>query len=577
MTILGINAYHADASASLLIDGKLIVAIEEERFTRTKHWAGFPVQSIIFCLKEANISLSDIDYIAIGRDPKAKLFKKLRFLLSSPIHAFRYALTRLHNAKQVSSIEEILMQVDTSCSLDILKKKIVQVEHHRAHLASAFYPSPFHEAAVLSIDGAGDFSTTMLGMAKGTSLKVLESIDFPHSLGVFYTAMTQLLGFPYYGDEYKIMGLAPYGNPIFVDALRDVIQIIPDGLFKLNLNYFQSPHKGYVYYSEDNLPLVHSLFNEKMEMRFGMLRKKDEPLTQHHKDLAASVQRITEEVIFHVLNYLHKTTGLNKVCIAGGVAQNSVANGKITRNTPFKEVYIPSAGHDAGISMGAAYWVHHHQAAQQRSAAVFNACTGSQYSNEEIITVCKELNLEYKQIDEATLFDYVASRLAEGKVVGWFNGRAEFGPRALGGRSILADPRRVDAKELLNSKIKRRESFRPFAPSILKEQVKAWFEIDEPVPFMEKVFPIKKDKQALIPAVTHADGSGRLQTVDKEVSNRYYKLIDAFYQQTEVPILLNTSFNENEPIVNAPIEAIRCFLRTDMDLLVMQNIVLERY
>jgi carbamoyltransferase len=577
MTILGINAYHADASASLLIDGKLIVAIEEERFTRTKHWAGFPVQSIIFCLKEANISLSDIDYIAIGRDPKAKLFKKLRFLLSSPIHAFRYALTRLHNAKQVSSIEEILMQVDTSCSLDILKKKIVQVEHHRAHLASAFYPSPFHEAAVLSIDGAGDFSTTMLGMAKGTSLKVLESIDFPHSLGVFYTAMTQLLGFPYYGDEYKIMGLAPYGNPIFVDALRDVIQIIPDGLFKLNLNYFQSPHKGYVYYSEDNLPLVHSLFNEKMEMRFGMLRKKDEPLTQHHKDLAASVQRITEEVIFHVLNYLHKTTGLNKVCIAGGVAQNSVANGKITRNTPFKEVYIPSAGHDAGISMGAAYWVHHHQAAQQRSAAVFNACTGSQFTNEEIITVCKELNLEYKQIDEATLFDYVASRLAEGKVVGWFNGRAEFGPRALGGRSILADPRRVDAKELLNSKIKRRESFRPFAPSILKEQVKAWFEIDEPVPFMEKVFPIKKDKQALIPAVTHADGSGRLQTVDKEVSNRYYKLIDAFYQQTEVPILLNTSFNENEPIVNAPIEAIRCFLRTDMDLLVMQNIVLERY
>jgi carbamoyltransferase len=577
MTILGINAYHADASASLLIDGKLIVAIEEERFTRTKHWAGFPVHSIIFCLKEANISLSDIDYIAIGRDPKAKLFKKLRFLLSSPVHAFRYALTRLHNAKQVSSIEEILMQVDTSCSLDILKKKIVQVEHHRAHLASAFYPSPFHEAAVLSIDGAGDFSTTMLGMAKGSSLEVLESIDFPHSLGVFYTAMTQLLGFPYYGDEYKIMGLAPYGNPIYVDALRDVIQIIPDGLFKLNLNYFQSPHKGYVYYSEDNLPLVHSLFNEKMEMRFGMLRKKDEPLTQHHKDLAASVQRITEEVIFHVLNYLHKTTGLNKVCIAGGVAQNSVANGKITRNTPFKEVYIPSAGHDAGISMGAAYWVHHHQAAQQRSAAVFNACTGSQYSNEEIITVCKELNLEYKQIDEATLFDYVASRLAEGKVVGWFNGRAEFGPRALGGRSILADPRRVDAKELLNSKIKRRESFRPFAPSILKEQVKAWFEIDEPVPFMEKVFPIKKDKQALIPAVTHADGSGRLQTVDKEVSNRYYKLIDAFYQQTEVPILLNTSFNENEPIVNAPIEAIRCFLRTDMDLLVMQNIVLERY
>ncbi len=576
MIILGINAYHADASAAILIDGKLVAATEEERFTRTKHWAGFPVVSIAFCLKEAGITLADVDYIAIGRDPKAKLFKKLLFLLSSPIAAFRYAIQRFKNAKQVSSIEAILSTVDTSCDTATLKNKIIQVEHHRAHLASAFYPSPFEEAAVLSIDGAGDFTTTMLGRAKGSSLEVLESIDFPHSLGVFYSAMTQLLGFPYYGDEYKIMGLAPYGNPIYVDALRDVIQIIPDGLFKLNLSYFQSPHKGYVHYSEEHLPLVHTLFNEKMEERFGKLRKKEEALTQYHKDLAASVQRITEEVIFHVLRYVHKQTGLDKVCIAGGVAQNSVANGKITRNTPFKEVYIPSAGHDAGISMGAAYWVHHHQAQQARSETVMQACTGSQYSNEEIIAVCKELNLNYKQVEEATIFDYVATRLAAGKVVGWFNGRAEFGPRALGGRSILADPRRDDAKELLNLKIKRRESFRPFAPSILKEQVSQWFELDEPVPFMEKVFPIRKEKQAQIPAVTHADGSGRLQTVDKTVSERYYKLIDAFYQQTQVPILLNTSFNENEPIVNAPEEAIRCYLRTDMDMLVMQNIILER-
>ena len=576
MIILGINAYHADASAALLIDGKLVAATEEERFTRTKHWAGFPVLSIAFCLKEAGITLADVDYIAIGRDPKAKLFKKLLFLLSSPIAVFRYAIQRFKNAKQVSSIEAILCTVDTSCDTATLKNKIIQVEHHRAHLASAFYPSPFEEAAVLSIDGAGDFTTTMLGKAKGTSLDVLESIDFPHSLGVFYSAMTQLLGFPYYGDEYKIMGLAPYGNPIYVDALRDVIQIIPDGLFKLNLSYFQSPHKGYVHYSEDHLPLVHTLFNEKMEERFGKLRKKEEALTQYHKDLAASVQRITEEVIFNVLRYVHQKTGLDKVCIAGGVAQNSVANGKITRNTPFKEVYIPSAGHDAGISMGAAYWVHHHQAQQARSETVMQACTGSQFTNEEIIAVCKELNLNYKQVEEATIFDYVATRLAAGKVVGWFNGRAEFGPRALGGRSILADPRRDDAKELLNLKIKRRESFRPFAPSILKEQVVNWFELDEPVPFMEKVFPIRKEMQAQIPAVTHADGSGRLQTVDKTVSERYYKLIDAFYQQTQVPILLNTSFNENEPIVNAPEEAIRCYLRTDMDMLVMQNIILER-
>jgi carbamoyltransferase len=576
MIILGINAYHADASAAILVNGKLIAATEEERFTRTKHWAGFPVQAIAFCLQEAGVALKDVDYICIGRDPKAKFSKKMAFMLQSPLAVLKYAVNRFGNAKKIKSIAQELQKVDATLSVEALEAKIQNVEHHRSHLASAFYPSPFEEAAILSIDGAGDFTTTMLARGKGTQIEVLEDVDFPHSVGVFYSAMTQLLGFPYYGDEYKVMGLAPYGEPKYVDELRDVVKLIPGGLFELNLSYFQSPHKGYVYYSDDFLPLVKSLFNEKMEAKFGKVRAKNEELTQYHKDLAASVQRYTEEIIFHVLTYLHQKTGLTKVCIAGGVAQNSVANGKITRNTPFTEVYIPSAGHDAGISMGSAYWVHHMVAGQKRSEPVFDANTGSQFSNEFIKAECERLNLTYRELPDTELYPEIVACLTGGGVVGWFNGRAEFGPRALGGRSIIADPRRNDAKEILNLKIKRRESFRPFAPSILKEEVSKWFELDEPVPFMEKVFPIRKEKQSEIPAVTHADGSGRLQSVDAAVSPRYHALISEFFKQTGVPILLNTSFNENEPIVNAPAEAIDCYLRTSMDMLVMENIVISR-
>lgn len=576
MIILGINAYHADASAAILVNGKLIAATEEERFTRTKHWAGFPVQAIAFCLHEAGVALKDVDYICIGRDPKAKFNKKMAFMLQSPLAVLKYAVNRFGNAKKIKSIAQELQKVDATLSIEALEAKIQNVEHHRSHLASAFYPSPFEEAAILSIDGAGDFTTTMLARGKGTHIEVLEDVDFPHSVGVFYSAMTQLLGFPYYGDEYKVMGLAPYGEPKYVDELRDVVKLIPGGLFELNLSYFQSPHKGYVYYSDDYLPLVKSLFNAKMEAKFGKVRAKNEELTQYHKDLAASVQRYTEEIIFHVLTYLHHKTGLTKVCIAGGVAQNSVANGKITRNTPFTEVYIPSAGHDAGISMGSAYWVHHMVAGQQRSEPVFDANTGAQFSNEFIKAECERLNLTYRELPDAELYPEIVACLTDGGVVGWFNGRAEFGPRALGGRSIIADPRRNDAKEILNLKIKRRESFRPFAPSILKEEVSNWFELDEPVPFMEKVFPIRKEKQSEIPAVTHADGSGRLQSVNAAVSPRYHALISEFFKQTGVPILLNTSFNENEPIVNAPAEAIDCYLRTSMDMLVMENIVISR-
>jgi carbamoyltransferase len=577
MYILGLNAYHADSSAAIFKDGEMIAATEEERFRRVKHWAGFPTQAIEFCLLEAGITLADLDHIAIGRDPRAKLFRKLLFLARHPGGSWHAVMDRLQNAKKVSSLEQEFAAIAPP-GLDIraLKGKIHQVEHHRSHLASAFFASPFEEAALLSIDGSGDFTTTMIGTGKGNRIKVLDSVDFPHSAGLFYTAFTQLLGFPYYGDEYKVMGLAPYGQPIYTDRLRDVLDFRSDGLFRLNQRYFRSAKSGIISYGDDHIPVVAPLYSDYMVEKFGAPRQKEEPLTQYHKDMAASIQRITEELIFHILTHLHKRTGLENICIAGGVAQNSVANGKLTRNTPFRNVYIPSAGHDAGISMGAALYVYNQVLEKPRAKPQWSAYTGSRFSNEEIERYLQSRNITYRRYSDEELYERVSDRLIDAGVIGWFNGRAEFGPRALGARSILADPRRIDAKELLNSKIKRRESFRPFAPSILKEFVAEYFEVTDLVPFMEKVFPIREEKRPLIPAVTHADGTGRLQSVDRAVSPRYYELIEAFRRKTGVPILLNTSFNENEPIVNSPEQALECFLRTDMDMLVLENCVVTR-
>jgi carbamoyltransferase len=372
------------------------------------------------------------------------------------------------------------------------------------------------------------------------------------------------------------MGLAPYGIPKYVDKLRDVIRFTSNGLFTWNEKYFKSANDVVVTYNDNHIPFMGSLFTPYMEEKFGKRRANGEELSQYHKDLAASVQRLTEELIFHIINNLHKKTGLKNLCFAGGVAQNSVANGKILSNTPFENLYIPSAGHDAGISMGSAFYVYNQLLSQPRTKAIHSAYTGSKFNNDEVEAYLKSRNISYIKYPDSELYEKVADRLVKGGVIGWFQGRAEFGPRALGARSILADPRRMDAKDLLNAKIKRRESFRPFAPSILKEYISEYFEQTENVPFMEKVFPIRKEKHTSIPAVTHVDGTGRLQSVDKDVSPRYYNLIDAFRQKTGIPILLNTSFNENEPIVNTPAEALDCYLRTQMDMLVMENIVIER-
>jgi carbamoyltransferase len=575
MILLGLNAYHADSSAAIFSDGVLVAATEEERFRRVKHWAGFPSRAIEFCLKEAGVSLDEVDHIAIGRDPKAKLLNKMMFLARDPFSGLDTVRTRLKNRRQISSLE---LEFANAFGVEAatIRPKIRNIEHHRAHMASAFFASPFKEAAILSIDGAGDFTTTMIGRGAGNQMEVLDSVDFPVSVGIFYTAFTQFLGFPHYGDEYKVMGLAPYGIPKYVDKVKQILKFRDDGLFSWEQRYFKSAREVVITYGDDHIPVVGNLFSDAFAASFGKPRAAGEELTQYHKDVAASVQRATEELIIHILTHLHKRTGLKNICVAGGVAQNSVANGKVIGRTGFENLYVPSAGHDAGLAMGSAMYYYHQVLNMPRTAPVFSAYTGARFDNSYVEEMLERKGIAYTKHDDELLYEKVVQKLVEPGVVGWFSGRAEFGPRALGARSILADPRNPKAKELLNLKIKKRESFRPFAPSILKEYTGEYFEKVEDVPFMEKVFVVRQEKRDQIPAVTHVDGTGRLQTVMKDTSPRYYNLIEAFRRATGVPILLNTSFNENEPIVNTPEEALDCFQRTQMDMLVLENCIIER-
>lgn len=574
MYILGLNAFHGDSSACLFKDDKLIMAIEEERLRRIKHWAGFPIESIKACLKEANIDITEIDHITISRNPSANLFNKIKHTLTK-IRKISSLIDRLSNSKKVSSTKSILAK-ELGVKENLIKAEIHNIEHHRSHMASAFFASPFEESAILSIDGFGDFTSTMTGVGKGNNIEVLDSVIYPHSLGTFYCAFTQYFGFMKYGDEYKVMGLAPYGEPKYLDKIKDVIELTDDGLFKINEKYFRHSKEGVTMSWENGHPTIEPIFSEYMEEVLGKARQKDEELTQYHRDLAASVQKMTEITIFHILNHLHKKTGLDKICIAGGVAQNSVANGKIYENTPFKQIYIPPAATDAGTSIGSALWVYNMILKKDRIEPMYCANTGNHFKSEEIEQVLKAKNLDFKHLKEEEIQEMVTDCLLGGGVVGWYKNRSEFGPRALGYRSILVDPRRKDAKDILNVKIKKREKFRPFAPSILKEYVSEYFEQTDDVIFMEKVFKIKQEKHEVIPAVTHVDGTGRLQSVHKDINPKYYNLIKKFHEKSGVPIVLNTSFNENEPIVNTPQEALDCYLRTEMDMLVLENFVISR-
>ena len=582
MYILGINAYHGDSSAALIKDGKLIAAIEEERIRRVKHWAGFPSESIKFCLDYAGIGIKDVDYIAISRNPFARFHKKIiRVILRVP--KFSFLKSRLDNLEKIQGLKENLAEI-FNIDEDDIKAKVFNVEHHRAHLASSFFFSPFKEAAVVSIDGFGDFVSTMSGIGNGNNIKIDGLVEFPHSLGIFYTALTQFLGFWKYGDEYKVMGLSAFGKPVYLDQMRQIVKLKNNGFFELDTSYFLHDKEGVEMTWLNGEPKIGKLFSGKLIELLGEPRKEAEEMSQKFKDIAASIQAMYEEAFFHILNELHKKTKMENIALAGGCLQNSLANGKIYENTPFKNAFIPPAAHDAGGAMGSAMYVWNQILKKDRGFTMVSSFWGPEYDNSEIIEALEHKNiktseqgrLKVEKLEVNELVKKTARFLADSKVIGWFQGRTEWGPRALGNRSILANPCNPDMKNILNLKIKKRESFRPFAPAILEEEVLNYFEQNQPVPFMEKVYKIKESKRKLIPSVTHVDGTGRLQTVSRENNHLYYELIKEFGRLTGVPILINTSFNENEPIVNKPEEAIDCFLRTDMDVLVLGNYVVTR-
>ncbi len=574
MYILGINAHHAGASACLIRDGELIAAAEEERFLRIKYWAGFPRRAIEFCLAEAGITPYELDHVGISRNPNANLLKKVVFALAHRPSA-SMVRARLANAMQVRNPKAALCE---AFELDPTRvhARFHNIEHHRAHMASAFFVSPFPEAAILSVDGMGDFVSTMWGVGRDTTLEISGEINFPHSLGFVYTAASQWLGFPKYGDEGKVMGLAPYGRPEYLDAFRKIVRVRADGTFELDLDYFVHHAAGASMTFDEGSPEIGTMYSEKFVETFGEARVPGAPLTEQHQNVAASLQAMLEEAEFALVRRLQRDTGQSALCMAGGVALNSAFNGKILPSTPFTDIYIQPAANDAGTALGVCYYIYHHVLGRPRRYVMTAAYTGPRYRTDEIAQALDRRGLAYQRLDGGALAQRAAQIVAGGDVLGWFQGRMEWGPRALGNRSIIADPRRADMKDILNARIKHREAFRPFAPSVLLEAVGDYFDQTYPDPFMVKVYNVLPEKRAEIPAVTHVDGTGRLQTVDRDANPRYWALIAAFRDLTGVPVVLNTSFNDNEPIVCTPGDAIECFLRTRMDALAIDDFLVQK-
>ncbi len=579
MLIIGLNAYHGDASAAAIVDGRLVAAAEEERFTRIKHEARFPAHALRYVLEAAGASPREIDVIAVARDPWARIVRKAMYALRMPARA----AGRLGVQGRFAAIgAEVARALGTADA----KFEVRRVEHHLAHLASSFLVSPFDEAALFSIDGLGDFASAMWGVGRGGRIEPWGAVAFPHSLGIYYTALTQYLGFPRYGDEYKVMGLASYGEPEMLEEFRRIV-ITPSGGkmgFALNRDYFLHHRATADMTWAGGEPAIGRLYSDQLVERLGAARDAAESLDNRHHAIAASMQRRLEEVVLDNLRELRRATGMRKLCLAGGVAYNCVTNGKILETTGFDQIYIQSAAGDAGLAIGAAMQAWHQSGARPRDFVMEHAHWGAQYSDGEVAVVLERSGGEIarqrcvvRKIDnQPELLCLVANAIAQGKVIGWFQGRMEWGPRALGNRSILADPRRAEMREILNTKIKRREAFRPFAPSILEKKAGEYFTQSHPSPFMLMAYSVRPEKRGVIPATTHIDGSGRLQTVSEGQNPLYYQLISAFERQTGVPVLLNTSFNENEPVVQRPEEALDCFLRTRMDFLAMGSYVITR-
>ena len=572
--ILGINAYHGDASAVVFVDGECVAAVEEERFTRVKHQSGFPDESVRWCLEESGLEPGQIDHVAIGRNPASNAWKKLSYALLHP-PGVSFLRSRIKNARQVMDVKESVASA-LGVEAATMHAQFHRVEHHRTHIASAFFCSPFEDAACVSLDGMGDFISTMWGKGSGNEISIMGEVTHPHSLGHFYQAFTQFLGLHKYGDEFKMMGLASYGEPRFVEKLRDVVSLGDDLQFRLNLDYFVHHRRGVDMTWQSGTPEVGALWSPKMAESFGSPREVGGPITQRDQDLAASVQAMLEEVGLEMLRRLHAQVRVPRLAMAGGVALNCVMNARILDETSFEEVWIQPAANDAGISMGSALWVQHATLGLPRNWVMEHAFLGTASSESDYKQALSDAALDYKIMPDEELLPHVVKRMTEGAVVGWYQGRMEYGPRALGNRSIVCDPRRPDMKDILNSRIKHREPFRPFAPSILEERTGDWFARSEPSPYMLMAYDVLADRQDQIPAVTHVDGTGRLQTVSKQQNARYHALISEFERQTGVPVVLNTSFNENEPVVCRPKEAVNCFARTHMDVLVLGNHIVEK-
>ncbi len=571
--VLGINCFHADAAAALVRDGHVVAACEEERFNRIKHSAGFPLEAVRYCLRQGGVDLRELDAIAVGMKPIDNVQDEVLQILSGRPNYSRQIQKRMDAVARFRDVKALLAR-----EFGYPKDKVPRLEevtHHLAHVASAYHGSGFEDAAVLSVDGFGDFCSTLLGRGAGGKIDVLEVVRFPHSLGILYTMITQFLGFSKYGDEGKVMGLAALGEPVYKERLGQVVRLLDDGLFELEPSYFTHPVYGLDMIWEDRTPHIEDTFSQRMMDDFGPPRHRYAPITPRDRDLAASVQAVLEDALVHVARRLKRLVPEAKdLCYAGGVALNCVANVALQRSGLFERLYVPPAPTDAGTAIGAALHVARKLAPQAPPAALTTAQLGPAYASSEIERALETSGLSY--VRSPRIHEDVADLIAQGKVVGWFRGRLEFGPRALGGRSILADPRRQDMREIMNSRVKYREAFRPFAASVLAERQGEYFTVDWPSPFMLYAAPVREEKRKEIPAVVHADGSCRVQSVAAEASPDFHRVIAAFAEKTGVPVLLNTSFNENEPIVCSPEDAIDCFVSAKIDALALEDFLVRR-
>ena len=565
MLILGINMFHADASAAIVQDGEVVFAIAEERLNRVKHYAGFPALAVKACLDAVGARIADVDHVAVGQDSDANLAKKVQYAMANPAKILNFI--RLRQRKQAMRDVRSLLAKALDVDVTVPRFQEHHIEHHIAHIASAYYCSPWEKAAGFSYDGSGDFVSTMMARCEGNDIEVLERVFLPHSLGSFYTMICEFIGYKKYGDEGKVMGLAPYGKETYCDQIREIVDLRKGG-FQLDLDYFMplGSNQGMQIQADGTVRLARH-FSDRMGKFFGTPREPHAEITQRDMDLSYAMQHRFEEVFFHLLNQLHQRVPLEDLAMAGGCALNSVANGKLFSQTPFRKTWIQPAAGDEGLAIGAALHAYHSTLGQPRRYQMKNSYLGPEFSESRIETDLKTAGLSYRKLEREALLEAVAAQIAAGNVIGWFQGRMEWGPRALGNRSIVAHPGLPDMKDVLNARIKHREWFRPFAPSILVERQNEYFEYDHPSPFMLHVYKIRPEKREQLRAVNHVDDTGRLQTVSREENPMYYDLICAFERKTGIPVILNTSFNENEPIVCTPSEAIDCFKRTRMDVL----------